>query len=142
VTTGRHVGYESWLERDHLMLLDFDSLVVAVASQPVRLSWTIEPGTVRSPVPDYFARRAEGGGVVADCRPADRIKPRDAVTFAVTRRVCVRVGWRYELAGASGVTVTRNVRGLSGTATPLPPALGGGRAAARFRRASAADGRR
>ena len=23
-TTGRHVGYESWLERDHLMLLDFD----------------------------------------------------------------------------------------------------------------------
>jgi hypothetical protein len=33
-TMGRHVGYESWLERDHLMLLDFDPVVTAVASQP------------------------------------------------------------------------------------------------------------
>jgi hypothetical protein len=24
VTAGTHVGYESWLERDHVMLLDFD----------------------------------------------------------------------------------------------------------------------
>ncbi len=31
-TTGRHVGYESWLERDHLMLLDFDPDVVGVAA--------------------------------------------------------------------------------------------------------------
>ena len=23
-TTGTHVGFESWLERDHLMLMDFD----------------------------------------------------------------------------------------------------------------------
>ena len=23
-TTGAHVGFESWLERDHLMLMDFD----------------------------------------------------------------------------------------------------------------------
>ena len=27
-TSGRHVGYESWLERDHVMLLDFDRDVV------------------------------------------------------------------------------------------------------------------
>ena len=38
-TTGRHVGYESWLERDHLMLLDFDPAVTAVASQPFWLHW-------------------------------------------------------------------------------------------------------
>ncbi|MCX5122118.1 hypothetical protein OG992_33730 [Micromonospora sp. NBC_00362] len=31
-TMGHHVGYEPWLERDHLMLLDFDPAVVAVAS--------------------------------------------------------------------------------------------------------------
>ena len=30
----RHVGYESWPERNHLMLLDFDPAVVAMASQP------------------------------------------------------------------------------------------------------------
>jgi hypothetical protein len=33
-TTRRHVGYESWLERDHLMLLDHDPAVVGIASQP------------------------------------------------------------------------------------------------------------
>jgi hypothetical protein len=34
VTLDRHVGYESWLERDHAMLLDFDPLVTGFASQP------------------------------------------------------------------------------------------------------------
>lgn len=29
-TTGAHVGFESWLERDHLTLLDFDPAVVAI----------------------------------------------------------------------------------------------------------------
>ena len=33
-TTGRHVGYESWLERDEVMALDFDREVVAFSSQP------------------------------------------------------------------------------------------------------------
>jgi len=42
-TTGRHVGFESWLER-HLMLLDFDPAVVAVASQPFWLHWRGERG--------------------------------------------------------------------------------------------------
>ena len=32
VTMGAHVGYESWLERDHVMLLDFDPRVTAIAS--------------------------------------------------------------------------------------------------------------
>ncbi|WP_426514668.1 TnsA-like heteromeric transposase endonuclease subunit [Dactylosporangium sp. McL0621] len=35
-----HVGYESWLERDHVMALDFDPSVVGIASQPFWLSWT------------------------------------------------------------------------------------------------------
>lgn len=32
-TDQRHVGYESWLERDHLSAFDFDPEVVAIASQ-------------------------------------------------------------------------------------------------------------
>ncbi|HEY4377874.1 MAG TPA: hypothetical protein VGM93_11985, partial [Acidimicrobiales bacterium] len=34
------VGYESWVERDAAMALDFDPAVVALASQPFRLAWT------------------------------------------------------------------------------------------------------
>jgi len=79
-TDGRHLGYESWLERDHVMWLDFDPAVVGIASQPFRLSWTTVEGRVRSHVPDYFARRADGSAVV-DCRPVERRPARDLAVF-------------------------------------------------------------
>src|SRR5215813_5165886 len=43
-TDGRHIGYESWLERDQLMSLDWDRAVTGTASQPFRLRWTTEEG--------------------------------------------------------------------------------------------------
>nr|WP_223242278.1 TnsA-like heteromeric transposase endonuclease subunit [Streptomyces sp. CBMA123] len=46
-TSGRHIGYESWLERDHAMLLDFDQQVTGFASQPLWLFWQ-EGGKRRS----------------------------------------------------------------------------------------------
>lgn len=39
-STGEHVGYESWVERDQLMALDADPDVVAAAAQPMWLHWT------------------------------------------------------------------------------------------------------
>lgn len=43
-TKGRHVGFESCLERDHVMLLDFDATIVGIASQPPWLRWQDEAG--------------------------------------------------------------------------------------------------
>ncbi|WP_353361463.1 TnsA-like heteromeric transposase endonuclease subunit [Mycobacterium sp.] len=40
--TGGHVDFESWLERDHVMALDFDAAVVGIASQPFWLRWADE----------------------------------------------------------------------------------------------------
>ena len=37
--TGEHVGYESWVERDNMMLLDFSPEVRAFSAQPFWLSW-------------------------------------------------------------------------------------------------------
>ena len=34
-----HVGFESWLERDHVMLMDFDPGITGIASQPFWLHW-------------------------------------------------------------------------------------------------------
>lgn len=34
-TKGGHVGFESWLERDHAMLLDFTPEVTGLLSQPL-----------------------------------------------------------------------------------------------------------
>lgn len=117
-TMDGHVGYESWLERDHLMLLDFDPGVVGIASQPFWLYWTTAEGKARSHAPDYFTRRADGSAVVIDCRPDDRIKPRDEVAFAVTGRMCELLGWEYRRVGAPDAVTTGNVRWLSGYRHP------------------------
>ena len=82
-----HVGFESWLERDVAMMLDFDPAVVAFSSQPFWLTWA-QDGRHRRHAPDYFARLADGTGVVIDVRPDDRIEPRDAEAFAATERAC------------------------------------------------------
>jgi hypothetical protein len=131
-TDGCHVGYESWLERDHVMLLDFDPVVVGIASQPLWLSWTTEDGTVRSHAPDYFARRADGSALVVDCRPVGRRKPRDVAAFEATRSACELVGWDYRLVGALEAVLVGNVRWLAGYRHPrhrVPELLGPVRAA-------------
>jgi len=89
-TMGAHVGFESWLERDK----------------------------TRSHAPDYFARLHDGNALVVDCRPVERIKPKDAAIFEVTRTACEQVGWRYRLVGATDAILTANVRWLAGYRHP------------------------
>lgn len=113
-TVGGHVGYESWLERDHVMLLDFDPSVVGISSQPFWLFWRSEAGRGVSHAPDLFARRDDGTAVVIDCRPAERRKPRDWAKFEATWAACGQVGWEFRLVGAPDAITVRNVRWLSG----------------------------
>ncbi|WP_084556539.1 TnsA-like heteromeric transposase endonuclease subunit [Couchioplanes caeruleus] len=68
--------------------------------------------------PDYFARLVDGRGLVVDCRPADRIKPRDAAAFAATHTACELVGWEYRLVDAPEPVLVRNVRWLAGYRHP------------------------
>ncbi|EKX65308.1 TnsA-like heteromeric transposase endonuclease subunit [Streptomyces ipomoeae] len=113
------VGYESWVELGQLMRLDSDPGVVAMASQPFRLSWR-SGGRARriSHTPDYFVRRRDGTGVVLDVRPDDRIEPEDAVKFEVTAAVCARVGWGFERVGVLDPVLAANLRWLSGYRHP------------------------
>ena len=109
----RLVEFESWLERDHALLLDFDPQVLAFAAQPFWLWWT-EQGARRRHAPDFFARAADGTGLVVDCRPLDRIDERSAQSFAAMRAACERVGWIYRLVGAVDPVRAGNLRWLSG----------------------------
>lgn len=116
-TTGDHVGYESWLERDQVMALDFDRDVVGLSSQPFRLSW-FTPEKVRWHVPDFFARLADGTGVVIDVRADERIAPVDAQAFAATESACQEVGWSYRRVGGLGRAHAANLRWLAGYRHP------------------------
>jgi hypothetical protein len=112
-TTGRHVGFESWLERDHVMLMDFDPDITGIASQPFWLHWRDGTGRPRRHAPDFFARRADGGAIVVDVRPDDRIPEQDAEVFRVTAAACEQAGWEFRRAGTIDAVVTANVRWLS-----------------------------
>ena len=136
-TTGEHVGFESWVERDaptnhldadsvswlrdHLwafrgglvMLLDFDPDVNAVSSQPFCLTWANQPRAHRH-VPDFFARLADGSALVIDVRPDELIGADDAEVFAATQRACMAVGWGYRRVGVVDAVLAANVRWLSG----------------------------
>jgi hypothetical protein len=111
-TMSGHVGYESWLERDHVMLLDFDPQIVALASQPFWLRW-IREDRVRRHLPDYFVRRADGTGVVVDVRADDRIEPTDAEAFDATAAACAEMGWEFRRVGTLDPVFAANLRWLS-----------------------------
>jgi hypothetical protein len=115
-TMGRRVGFESWVERDHLVAIDFDPAVTAVASQPFWLLWAAEGR--RRHAPDFFVRVAGGGALVLDSRPLDRIGDGDREAFAATEQACALLGWRYAVWGRMGGVQVANQRWLAGYRHP------------------------
>ncbi|PZT77305.1 MULTISPECIES: TnsA-like heteromeric transposase endonuclease subunit [unclassified Streptomyces] len=112
VTTGGHVGYESWLERDRLILLDFAPDVVGIASQPFWLHWREEEAKRRH-APDYFVRLADGRARVVDVRAEDDVDERTAQAFAATERACSAAGWEFSHVGVPDPVFMANVRWLA-----------------------------
>ena len=132
-TTGGHVGFESWMERDHVMALDFDPTVVGIASQPFWLSWRDDAGKLISHAPDFFARRADGTSVVVDCRLVERRKRRDAArTRGTSSAASADIDALYELVervdqkvDALDVKVDRRFDEISGQLSEVLRQLGG-----------------
>ena len=110
--------YESWVERDQIMALDFDRAVVGLAAQPFWLSWTDRNGRRRRHAPDLFARQRDGTGLVIDVRPDDQITPADAAVFDTTAAACRSVGWQYRRFGALAAVLAANLRWLAGYRHP------------------------
>jgi hypothetical protein len=108
-----HVGFESWLERDHVMVMDFDPGITGIASQPFWLHWQDEDGRARRHAPDFFARRADDSGLVVDVRPDDQIPAKDAEVFRITAAACRQAGWEFRRAGTIDPVVRANLRWLS-----------------------------
>lgn len=116
-TNRRHVGFESWCERDHLMRMDFDPDVTGMASQPFSIAL---PDSLpqHSHVPDYFVRRADGTGVVIDIRPDALVTAPDQEVFDATATLCATVGWDYLRHGDLPSVYVANLHWLAGYRHP------------------------
>ncbi|MGW8327548.1 TnsA-like heteromeric transposase endonuclease subunit [Streptomyces sp. NPDC055897] len=113
------------MERDRLVLMDFDPAVVGMASQPFWLHWHDGERECRHAL-DFFVRRVDGSAVVVDVRADDWIAPRGAEAFELTRRACAEVGWRFERVGTPEAALLANVRWLSRYRHPRCRREGGG----------------
>jgi hypothetical protein len=112
VTARRHLWYQSRLGRDQAIVLDFDPRVSGLAGQPFRLEWG-DGGRAWWHIPAWFARLDDGGALVVDCRPADRVGPATAHRLAVTARACAEVGWRHVLVHGHDRVEMGNLRWLA-----------------------------
>lgn len=92
------IGFESWVERDHLVALDFDPAVVGIVSQPFWLLWSDPKGVPRRHAPDFLVL-SEDSVLVLDSRPRELIKEGDRAAFETTGRACALLGWRYAVMG-------------------------------------------
>lgn len=119
-TARKQVVFESWFEHQQITHLDFDPTVTTVSSQPFWLFWQ-GPTRVHSHAPDLFVRYIDGTAKVINCRPAHRIKDKDAAVFATMQKACERAGWGYETVTAINEVEWANVDWLSRYRRPLHP---------------------
>jgi len=117
-TMERRVGFESWVERGHLVALDFDPAVTAIVSQPFWLHWRTPGGEGPAAPARLFARLADGRGRVIDSRPADVADDGDREAFAATARACELLGWGYAVCGQMDQVVAANHRWIAGYRHP------------------------
>lgn len=117
-TTGRLVGYESWLESKWMTLLDFDPDVVAFSAQPMTL-YGIDTDGSWEHTPDMFVRRADDSVLVLDVKNPTKTADPDVIVQAErTRWVCERLGWDYGLFAEPDPQLWKNVSWLAGFRRP------------------------
>lgn len=62
----------------------------------------------------FFVRLSGAGGLVVDCRPADRVDARSAAPFAAMGRACEAAGWECRLVDEIDPVPIVNLRWLAG----------------------------
>lgn len=117
VTTQSHIFCESKLERERLVLADFDPDVESMTSQPFWLQGVFRGKPIKH-VPDFmFVRR--DSVVVCNVKPAAFVHhPRVRRVFEWMDRLMERkAGWSHEVWTGEGESFTylQNVRALAGS---------------------------
>ncbi|MCX5112845.1 TnsA-like heteromeric transposase endonuclease subunit [Streptomyces sp. NBC_00378] len=122
MATDRHHGFESHEEERLLLVADFAAGLVEALCQPFRLRF-LSGGKSIQHTPDFLLV-TESGLFLIDVRPADRIKPQDALKFAATAEAALSAGWQYGVVAGWRRHVWTNVDALSAERRPTPDVLG------------------
>lgn len=97
---GNSVAFESSLERDFLVLLDFDPNVLNVHGQPLTLQFKEAEGRTRSYTPDVLVEYREARPVLYEVKYREdlrsqwqELRPK----FKAAHRYCKAKGWRFQI---------------------------------------------
>ena len=112
-TAGRFLEYESLLERDWMLLLDFDREVEWICEQPMRLRYS-KDGRPASHVPDLLVWRA-GVRELCDVKSEERVDDPDfQAQVRATNRACREAGMGYRVLSEPDRQLLMNIRWLAG----------------------------
>ena len=112
-TAGRFLEYESLLERDWMLLMDFDREVEWICEQPLRLRY-VRDGRPVSHVPDLLVWR-QGAPELCDVKSEERLDdPTFLAQVEATALACVEAGIGYRVLSEPDQQLLANVRWLAG----------------------------
>ena len=112
-TAGRFLEYESLLERDWMLLLDFDREVEGICEQPLRLRYRKDEKPA-SHVPDLLVWRA-GAPELCDVKSVERLEdPEFVAQVRATGLACAEAGMGYRVLAEPDRQLLVNVRWLAG----------------------------
>lgn len=113
-TTQCHVGYESLLERDRLMLADFESSVTNIKSQPFLMVLSDEAGRLRH-IPDYLLIHADRPPSLVNVKTPEAAEGEKAQRlFACVEQAATSRHWEAEVWTGAHPVYLENVRFLAG----------------------------
>jgi hypothetical protein len=112
-TAGRFLEYESLLERDWMLLLDFDREIEWICEQPLRLRYRKDEKAV-SHVPDLMVWRG-GTPELCDVKSVERLEdPEFQAQVRATGLACAEAGMGYRVLAEPDRQLLVNVRWLAG----------------------------
>jgi hypothetical protein len=112
-TAGRFLEYESLLERDWMLLMDFDREVEWICEQPMRLRY-IKNGRPASHVPDLLVCR-RGAPELCDVKSEECVgDPTFRAQVEATGLACAEAGIGYRVLSEPDRQLLANVRWLAG----------------------------
>lgn len=108
----RAVWCESFNELSHLRDLLITRQPTQVTTQPLRLEWVMTTG-VRSHVPDFLLREADGRMLLVDVTTTSKLKdPRLRAILQLTAATAEAVGWDYQVRSELPAQRVRNLNFL------------------------------